>query len=53
MQELEISELHISEKKLIINGHLDSTLGGFSGLERTDFNTFFLGGCPDLERTDF
>ena len=37
MQELEISELDISEKKLNIDGHLVSTLGGCGALERTDF----------------
>ena len=32
MQELEISELNISEKKLNIDGHLVSTLRGCGGL---------------------
>ena len=41
MQELEISELNISEKKLNIDGHLVSTLEGCGGLERTDFNSFY------------
>ena len=31
-----------------------STLGGCSGLERTDFNSFYFGKvCGSLERTDF
>ena len=37
MWELKISKLNISEKKLNIDGHLVSTLGGSGGLERTDF----------------
>ena len=37
MQELKISELDISKKKLNIDGHLVSTLGSCGGLERTDF----------------
>ena len=37
MWELKISELNINEKKLNIDGHLVSTLGGCGGLQRTDF----------------
>ena len=43
MWELKISELDISKKKLNIDGHLVSTLGGCGGFERTDFNSFYIG----------
>ena len=37
MQELKISELDITKKKLNIDGHLVYILGGCGGPERTDF----------------
>ena len=43
MQELEISELNISEEKLNIDGHLVSTLGGCGGPEKLTFNSFYIG----------
>ena len=30
-----------------------STMGGCGGLERTDFNSFYLEGCGDHVRPDF
>ena len=29
----------------------NSILGGCSGFERTDFNSFYFGGCGGLEKT--
>ena len=37
MQELKIRELNIRGKKLDIDGHLVSILGGCGGLEISDF----------------
>ena len=52
--ELKISKLDISKKKLNIDGHLVSALGGCGGLERIDFLTVSTsGGCGGFERTDF
>ena len=36
-------QLDISRKKLDIDGHLVSILGGCGSLERTDFNSFYSG----------
>ena len=30
-----------------------STLGGYDGPDRTDFDYFYFGRCCSLERTDF
>ena len=43
MWELEISKLAISKKKLNIDDHLVSNLGGSDGLERTAFYSFYFG----------
>ena len=53
MWELKVSGFDISKKKLNVDGHLVSTLGGCGGHERTDLTVSILGGCGGHERTNF